>query len=75
MATEPRDDQCRKALDFVSSFIDEHWIAPSYPEIGRAMGLRSKSSVHAHIRHLVSDGLVVVQGARGVIPTKYRKDD
>lgn len=74
MATEPRDDQCRKAYAFISDFINEHWFAPSYPEIGQALGLRSKASVHAHIHHLVVDGFVVVHGARGVIPIQYREE-
>jgi SOS-response transcriptional repressor LexA len=67
---KPRDSQCEKALAFITGFMDQHQFAPSYPEIGKAMGLTSKSSVHAHIRHLVADKLVVIHGSRGAIPTK-----
>lgn len=70
MPTDPRDPQCAVALSFLNGFFDEHHFAPSYPEIGKAMGLSSKSSVHAHIRHLVADKLVVIHGSRGAIPNR-----
>lgn len=66
-----RDDQCRRAYEFIVEFLNQHGYSPTYPEIGTAMNnLRSKSSVHAHIHHLVQDGLIEVLGARGAIPTR-----
>lgn len=74
MSNTPRDSQCVIAWEFIRSFHAQHGFSPSYPEIGQAMGLTSKSSIHRHIHHLVSDKLVVIHGSRGAIPVPQEEE-
>ena len=48
----------RKILDFIKSEIEEKGYPPSVREICAAVGLRSTSTVHAHLNHLESQGLI-----------------
>ena len=45
-----------RVLEFVTGYVDQNGYAPSYREIGRAVGLRSSSSVHKYVNILVADG-------------------
>lgn len=47
-----------KILDFITSFIDENGYPPSVREIGEAVGLKSPSTVHLHIKVLQDEGLL-----------------
>lgn len=49
----PRQHQ---ALIFIDSFIKEKGWAPSYDEIGKALGLDSKSGIHRLVVGLVERG-------------------
>lgn len=42
----------RSILEFIESYTDANGYPPSVREIGAAVGLRSPSSVHAHLKHL-----------------------
>lgn len=46
-------------LEFLRVYIGEHGWAPSIREIGDAVGLKSTSSVHWHLRGLARSGLIV----------------
>ena len=48
----------RKILDFIKSEIEEKGYPPSVREICAAVGLRSTSTVHAHLNHLEQQGLI-----------------
>jgi repressor LexA len=48
----------RKILDFIKSEIEEKGYPPSVREICAAVGLRSTSTVHAHLNHLEAQGLI-----------------
>ena len=48
----------QKILDFIKSEIESRGYPPSVREIGRAVGLRSTSTVHAHLNHLEKQGLI-----------------
>lgn len=41
---------------FIIQYINKHQYPPSIREIGNGVGLRSTSTVHAHIKKLISDG-------------------
>jgi repressor LexA len=45
-------------MDYVNQFIEENGFSPSVREIGAAVGLRSTSTVHAHLNHLEEKGLI-----------------
>ena len=47
-----------RVLIFIASYIEEHGYAPSYAEIAEGVGLKSKSSVHGHVKQLMEDGVL-----------------
>src|SRR4029453_6043076 len=47
----------RAILDYLRGFVDEHGYPPTVREIGEAVGLRSPSTVHAHLAQLERAGL------------------
>ncbi len=48
----------QRILDFIKSEIEEKGYPPSVREICAAVGLRSTSTVHAHLNHLEEQGLI-----------------
>jgi repressor LexA len=48
----------REILEFVNSHVDANGYPPTVREIGRAVGLTSPSTVHAHLARLESSGLI-----------------
>jgi repressor LexA len=48
----------RAILEFLREFVDEHGYPPTVREIGEAVGLRSPSTVHAHLAQLERAGLL-----------------
>jgi repressor LexA len=48
----------RGILDYLRGFVDEHGYPPTVREIGEAVGLRSPSTVHAHLAQLERAGLL-----------------
>ncbi len=48
----------QEIYDFIVSFSDEHGYPPSVREIGQAVGLKSPSTVHFHIKGLENAGVI-----------------
>ena len=48
----------QKILDFIKTEIEDKGYPPSVREICAAVGLRSTSTVHAHLNHLEAQGLI-----------------
>ena len=48
----------RTILDYLRVFVEEHGYPPTVREIGEAVGLRSPSTVHAHLAQLERAGLL-----------------
>jgi len=48
----------RAILDYLRGFVDEHGYPPTVREIGEAVGLRSPSTVHAHLAQLERAGVL-----------------
>lgn len=66
-------------LEFAAAFIDEHGYSPTVQEIGDAVGLTSKSSIHYHLERLRESGHVTwVDGQNRtlrVVETNRRDED
>jgi repressor LexA len=43
-------------LDFIIAYTQEHCYPPTYREIGDAVGLKSNSTVHTHIKQMLDAG-------------------
>ena len=50
-------------LGFIQAYLEEHSRPPAEREIGRAVGLRSTSSVHYHVKRLVAMGYLGKQAS------------
>ena len=46
-------------LGFLNDFTKQHGYSPSIREIGRAVGLKSSSTVYNHLRRLEEEGRIV----------------
>jgi repressor LexA len=51
-------DRQRAILEYVREYIEQHGYPPTVREIGEAVGLRSPSTVHAHLAQLERAGLL-----------------
>ena len=49
----------QQVYDFILSFTSEHGYPPSVREIGAAVGLKSPSTVHFHMKGLEEAGVIV----------------
>lgn len=62
-------DQTDKVYEFCKDYIFEHGYAPSYEEIGSAVGIKSKGTVHKYIHRLFQEGRIATDldepGSRG----------
>lgn len=54
----------RRALNFILAFWAERGFAPSYTEIGVALGIKSRGSVHALLSRMKARGLIVASPRR-----------
>src|SRR3954469_14243809 len=48
----------REIFDFISRYLSRHGYPPTVREIGKAVGLHSSSTVHAHLANLEKIGLL-----------------
>jgi DNA-binding MarR family transcriptional regulator len=58
-AMSPKDKLTKKqsqVLDFVTEYIRDNGYAPSYREIGEALGVSSTATVHEHVKNLEQKG-------------------
>lgn len=55
----------RKIYDYLVSCIREQGYPPSVREIGEAVGLRSPSTVHFHLKHLMEAGYIEKGAGKG----------
>ena len=55
--------QQQAVYDFIRSYIENNSIPPTVREIGAAVGLRSTSTVHSHIKALKDKGLLTNGGS------------
>jgi repressor LexA len=51
-------DRQHAILEFLHEYVEQHGYPPTVREIGEAVGLRSPSTVHAHLAHLEREGLL-----------------
>ena len=49
----------QQVYDFILSFTSEHGYPPSVREIGAAVGLKSPSTVHFHMKGLEEAGAII----------------
>ncbi|MFU0558332.1 transcriptional repressor LexA [Gardnerella vaginalis] len=62
---ESLTDRQRKIMDAIQQCLEEHGFPPSFREIGKAVGLRSPSSVKHQLRALEMKGLIRISANKG----------
>ena len=55
----------QRVYDYIAESIAEHGYAPSVREVGEALGLKSPSTAHFHIKHLQEMGLIEKSAGKG----------
>ena len=55
----------KKIYEYIASCIREQGYPPSVREIGEAVGLRSPSTVHFHLKHLEEAGVIEKGAGKG----------
>ncbi len=65
----------QKIYDYIASFIRTQGYPPSVREIGEAVGLKSPSTVHFHIKHLEELGYLSKDGRKGRALTLVERPD
>jgi repressor LexA len=55
----------QKIYDYIATCIREQGYPPSVREIGEAVGLRSPSTVHFHLKHLEEAGMIAKGAGKG----------
>ncbi len=65
MAAERGAEKRREILSYIINYIKQHRYAPSFREIGTAVGLRSTSSVQNHIITMINRGMLETDAKTG----------
>lgn len=61
-----------KVYNFIIDYVGEHLYSPSVREICNGTGLRSTSSVYAHLLALENEGFIKFEGIRRITLKGYR---
>ena len=65
----------QKILDYISRYTDENGYPPAVREICQAVGLRSPSTVHSHLKILQEGGFLDKGDILGYIPFEYHSGE
>ncbi len=55
---QPRTKKQKDVLEFIKHYIDKHGYEPSYQQIARQLGVKSKAGIAKHIEALENQGLL-----------------
>jgi repressor LexA len=55
---KPLTEKQRKLYDFIKAYYDENRITPTYEEMAKAIGVKSVSSIHVHLKSMAMRGAV-----------------
>jgi len=55
----------RRILEFIAAYTNANSVAPSYREIGAAVGLKSPTSVSRYVEQLKGEGILVTVNQKG----------
>ena len=55
----------QQIYDYILSFTAQHGYPPSVREIGAAVGLKSPSTVHFHLKKLADAGVIEIGAGKG----------
>jgi repressor LexA len=62
---QPRTRRQKEVLDYITRYIENHGYEPSYQQIARHLGVRSKAGIGKHIKALENQGLLARRRENG----------
>lgn len=62
---QPRTRRQKEILEIITRYINNHGYEPSYQQIARQLGVRSKGGIARHIKSLEEQGLLSRRGENG----------
>lgn len=71
--TTSSEEARMKIMAYVASFCDTHGYAPSYREIGAAVGLKSPATVYKHIKRLEVEGKLDMKAKKSRVVSAHRQ--
>jgi repressor LexA len=71
---QPRTKRQKEVLEFVTRFMDRNGHKPSYQQIARHLGVRSRAGVQRHIAALESQGLISRRRENGAFGIEFPQD-
>jgi repressor LexA len=71
----PRTQRQKEILDFITRFLDRHGHQPSYTQIARHFGVKSRATIAKHITALEKRGLLARQHEDGSFGLNVKVED
>ncbi len=71
----PRTQRQKEILDYITRFLERHGYIPSYSQIARQFGVKSRATIAKHIAALERRGLLVRQHEDGSFALNVKVED
>jgi len=71
----PRTQRQKEILDYISRFLERHGYVPSYAQIARQFGVKSRATIAKHIAALERRGLLVREHEDGSFALNVKVED
>ena len=71
----PRTQRQKEILDYITRFLERHGYVPSYAQIARQFGVKSRATIAKHIAALERRGLLVREHEDGSFALNVKVDD
>ena len=60
----PSDQRCEEIYTYITEYVAENGHSPTFREVGKAVGLRSSSTVSRYIHRLVDEGRITIDESK-----------
>lgn len=71
----PRTQRQKEILDYITRFLERHGYVPSYAQIARQFGVKSRATIAKHIAALERRGLIVREHEDGSFALNIKVED
>ena len=71
----PRTQRQKEILDYITRFLERHGYVPSYAQIARQFGVKSRATIAKHIAALERRGLLVREHEDGSVALNVKVED
>ncbi len=71
----PRTQRQKEILDYITRFLERHGYEPSYAQVARNFGVKSRATIAKHVAALERRGLLTRKGEDGSFALTVKVDD